>query len=205
MLPRQLDLLAGGAPDFDGSFSGLCRTALAEGAWIEHAPGWVSGQDGLFDALERGTLWRTDRRWMYERMVDTPRLVAGLPGDGPGHPLCEEMRRALSARYGEAFTRVSLALYRDGTDSVAFHGDTVARDMDESLVATVSLGAHRRFLLKPAAGGASISFALGGGDLLVMGGTCQRTWRHAIPKVQSAGPRIAIMFRPTWYPARGAS
>jgi alkylated DNA repair dioxygenase AlkB len=200
MLPRQLDLLATGAPEFDRSFADLRRISLSEGAWVEYAPGWVSGQDRLFDALERGTRWRTDRRWMYERMVDTPRLIAGLPGDGPGHPLCEEMRRALSARYREELTRLTLALYRDGGDSVAFHGDTVARDMDESLVATVSLGAHRRFLLKPAAGGRSISFALGGGDLLVMGGTCQRTWRHGIPKAQSSGPRIAVMFRPTWYP-----
>jgi len=47
-------------------------------------------------------------------------------------------------------------------------------------------------------GGASIPFHLGGGDLLVMGGTCQRTWRHGIPKVAQAGPRIALMFRPSW-------
>jgi alkylated DNA repair dioxygenase AlkB len=197
---RQLGLFAGGSPAFDPTFAGVRRRPLDDGAWIELAPGWVSGQDALFDALERSTRWRTDRRWMYERMVDTPRLIATLPDDGPGHPLLGDIAASLSARYRETFHRITLALYRDGDDSVAFHGDTVARDMDDAMVATVSLGAPRRFLLKPAAGGTSISFPLGGGDLLVMGGTCQRTWRHGIPKVSQAGPRIAVMFRPLWYP-----
>jgi alkylated DNA repair dioxygenase AlkB len=197
---RQLGLFAGGSPAFDPAFVAADRRALADGAWIELAPGWVSGQDALFDALERSTRWRTDRRWMYERMVDTPRLIATLPDDGPGHPLLGDIAAALSARYRETFHRITLALYRDGNDSVAFHGDTVARDMDQALVATVSLGAPRRFFLKPAAGGSSISFPLGGGDLLVMGGSCQRTWRHSIPKVSQAGPRMAVMFRPLWYP-----
>lgn len=197
----QLGLFAGGSPGFDPDFSGVERSSLAEGAWVDYAPTWVTGQDTLFADLERSTRWRTDRRWMYERMVDTPRLIATLPADGPGHPLLEEIRTALSTRYNEIFSRITLALYRDGSDSVAFHGDTVARDMETALVATVSLGTPRRFLLKPTAGGRSVSFPLGRGDLLVMGGTCQRTWRHAIPKVAQAGPRMAIMFRPTWYPA----
>ena len=196
----QLGLFAGGQPGFDPSFSGVERTPLADGAWVDYAPNWVTGQDTLFAALERETQWRTDRRWMYDRMVDTPRLIATLPTDGPGHPLLEDIRTALSARYNETFHRITLALYRGGGDSVAFHGDTVARDMDHALVATVSLGTPRRFLLKPTAGGRSVSFPLGRGDLLVMGGTCQRTWRHSIPKVAHSGPRIAIMFRPTWYP-----
>jgi alkylated DNA repair dioxygenase AlkB len=196
----QLGLFAGGSPGFDPTFSGVERRALAGGAWVDYAASWVSGQDALFAALERSTRWRTDRRWMYDRMVDTPRLIATLPDDGPGHPVLEAIRAALSARYSETFQRTTLALYRDGRDSVAFHGDTVARDMDQALVATVSLGTPRRFLLKPAAGGPSISYPLGRGDLLVMGGTCQRTWRHSIPKVTASGPRMAIMFRPTWYP-----
>ncbi|HVY61349.1 MAG TPA: alpha-ketoglutarate-dependent dioxygenase AlkB, partial [Planctomycetota bacterium] len=119
--------------------------------------------------------------------------------DGPGHPLLEAMRRALSERYGEAFVRTSLALYRDGRDSVALHGDTVARDMEAPThVATVSLGGARRLLLKPAEGGRSVEFLLRGGDLYVMGGTCQRTWRHGIPKVADAAPRVVVMFRPEW-------
>ena len=156
------------------------------------------------DELLRGTAWRSERRYMYDRTVDVPRLVAALPDDGPGHPLLERIREALSAHYGTAFARVSMGYYRDGADSVAWHGDTTARDMDEpTLVATVSRGAPRRFLLRPRGGGRSIAFPLGRGDLFVMGGSCQRTWQHAVPKVARALPRVAIMFRPIWDEKRG--
>ena len=108
------------------------------------------------------------------------------------------MRSALSERYREEFTRVSAAYYRDGRDSVAWHGDTIARKLPNALVATLSLGGPRRFLLRPSGGGRSIALSLGLGDLLVMGGSSQRTWQHAVPKVKSAEPRISVMFRPVW-------
>jgi alkylated DNA repair dioxygenase AlkB len=196
---RQLDLFASGAPAFDAGFHAVRRMTLAHGAWVDHVPGWVTGHDALFDALEHGLPWRRETMKMYDKTVVVPRLLAGVPKDGPGQPLIEDMCEALSERYGEAFVHTTAALYRDGNDSVAFHGDTTARDMDEALVATVSLGAPRRFLLRPTAGGGSCSLSLGRGDLVVMGGTCQRTWRHGIPKVAAAaGPRIALMFRPSW-------
>ena len=191
---RQLDLFARGAPDFDGAFGALRRLSLAWGAWVDHVPGWVTGHDALFEQLERDLAWRHETMQMYDRIVDVPRLLARVAA----HPLIDRMREALSARYGEPFVYTSAALYRDGRDSVAMHGDTTARDMLEAVVATVSLGAPRRFLLKPAEGGPSTALSLGGGDLVVMGGTCQRTWRHGIPKVATAGPRIALMFRPPW-------
>jgi alkylated DNA repair dioxygenase AlkB len=90
---------------------------------------------------------------------------------------------------------VSAGWYRDGNDSVAFHGDRIARERAEAVVATVSLGGARRFLIRPKSGGESRSFSLGHGDLVVMGGSCQRTWEHGIPKSKSAEPRIALMFR----------
>jgi alkylated DNA repair dioxygenase AlkB len=133
---------------------------------------------------------------MYDKTVDVPRLLAKI--DLATQPLIEQMRAAISRRYGEEFIHVTAALYRNGSDSVAFHGDTTARDMKEALVATVSLGAPRRFLLRPTEGGPSVAFQLGRGDLVIMGGTCQRTWRHGIPKVAAADPRIAVMFRPQW-------
>jgi len=201
---RQLDLFSRGAATFDPSFASARRLELAEGAWVDHVPGWVENHDALFEELERGLAWRNERMHIYDRTVDVPRLLAGVPRDGAGQPLLEAMRAALSARYGEPFVRTTAALYRDGRDSVAFHGDTTARDMDVALVATVSLGAPRRFLLRPTTGGRSIGFHLGGGDLYVMGGTCQRTWRHGIPKVAQAGPRIAVMFRPSWSEDYGA-
>jgi alkylated DNA repair dioxygenase AlkB len=194
---RQLDLFSAPRATFDAAFSSMRRIELAQGAWVDHQVGWVAGHDALFDELRASVSWRTETMKMYDRVVDVPRLVGGLR-EGERPPLVEAMRLALSARYGEEFVRTSVALYRDGKDSVAFHGDTTARNMLQAIVATVSLGAPRRFLMKPADGGRSIPFALGGGDLLVMGGTAQRTWRHGIPKVAHAGPRIALMFRPRW-------
>jgi alkylated DNA repair dioxygenase AlkB len=187
------------APSFDQAFTRATRLALPHGAWVEHVPGWLSGDEALFDHLRRVTPWRHEDRRMYDRVVATPRLLGYIGRDGPGHPLLESMRKALTARYGEEFVRISLALYRDGHDSVALHGDTVARDMLEPThVATLSLGGTRRLLMKPASGGRSVEFVLRGGDLYVMGGTAQRTWRHGIPKVADAEPRIVVVFRPGW-------
>jgi alkylated DNA repair dioxygenase AlkB len=196
---EQLSLFAGGgAPSLDRSFGKLARTALSEDAWYDYAPGWFSGHEALFALLRETVHFRREKRQMYERIVEVPRLVAALPDDGPVPSVLEEARAVLSARYGEAFSRISLGYYRNGEESVAWHGDYVARKLPNALVATVSVGAPRRFLLRPKGGGPSRALALGSGDLLVMGGSCQRTFDHSIPKVRSAGPRIAIMFRPIW-------
>jgi alkylated DNA repair dioxygenase AlkB len=194
------------SPSIDaGALAGMRRVELGAGAWIEHLPSWVAGEAALMDTLVATTAWRSERRPMYDRIVDVPRLVANLPDDGPGHPVLEEIRALLSARYTTAFVRVGMGYYRDGADSVAWHGDTIARELPEAIVATVSLGEPRRFLLRPRDGGRSIAYRLGRGDLFVMGGTCQRTWRHAVPKVARALPRLAVMFRPIWDGAVGAT
>ena len=186
------------APTFDGSFARVTRTELANDAWFDYAPGWLAGHESVFETLLHAVHWRSEERQMYDRIVDVPRLYAVLPDDGPLLPILESARLALSRKYAEHFQRVSLGYYRNGHDSVAFHGDYVAREMDRALVATVSVGAPRRFLLRPTGGGKSMALSLGWGDLLVMGGTSQRTWQHAVPKVKHALPRIAIMFRPVW-------
>ena len=198
----QLTLLGAETPSFDAECGGMKRITLDFGAWVDVLPGWLHGHAQVFDTLVATTRWRHEKRVMYEREVDVPRVYAVLPDDGPGHPVIEAMRRVLGARYATDFERVSVALYRDGRDSVAWHGDYVAREMDTALVASVSVGAPRRFLLRPHQGvrGRSMSLTLGWGDLLVMGGTCQRTWQHAVPKVASAPPRVVIMFRPAWTP-----
>ena len=105
------------------------------------------------------------------------------------------MAAVLGERYRVPFTQVGANLYRDGTDSVAWHGDRVARELPEAVVALVSLGATRPLRLRPTGGGESVSFPLASGDLLVMGGSCQRTWQHSVPKVRACGPRISVQFR----------
>ena len=200
----QLDLFGREAPDFDPNFSAMKRIDLPGEAWLDFVPNWLRGHQELFDSLVRNTRFRSEQRPMYEKMVTVPRLVAVLDEDGPIPPVVRAMQAAISRRYLDVFSKISLGYYRDGRDSVAFHGDYVARTLPRATVATVSVGAPRRFLLRPTSGGKSLSFSLGRGDLLVMGGTCQRTWQHAIPKSRTIGeqPRIAIMFRPNWQPLR---
>lgn len=178
------------------------RIELAEGAWLDHQPGFLRGHRDLYELLKSTTRFHSDKRTLYEHEVAVPRLHAQLPDDGRAHPVVFELQRALSTRYGENFERISLALYRDGRDSVAWHGDYVARRMERALVASVSLGTPRKFLIRRTGGGPSRSLALGWGDLLVMGGTCQRTHQHSVPKVASAAPRLVLMYRPVWDEAR---
>ena len=189
---------AGDAPCVDPRFPSLQRITLGDGAWIDVARGWLMGHAALFEHLHGGTAWKSESRVMYDRSVEVPRCYAVLSNAAAVHPVLSSMRAALDARYGTSFERLSVALYRDGRDSVAWHGDYVARRMQEALVATISVGTPRAFLLRPTRGGPSRALSLGWGDLLVMGGTCQRTFQHAIPKVAKADPRIAIMFRPHW-------
>jgi alkylated DNA repair dioxygenase AlkB len=196
---QQLTLLGNCPLRFDDRFTSIERISLAHGAWLDLARGWVTGDGELFELLLEHVRWRTESRKMYDRTVEVPRQYAVLADDARDvHPILQGMRRALDARYATSFERLSVALYRDGQHSVAWHGDYVARRMPEAHVATISVGAPRRFLLRPTGGGRSIAFNLGWGDLLVMGGSCQRTYQHAIPKVAKANPRIAIMYRPRW-------
>lgn len=184
-------------PGFDATFGGMRRTTLARGAWVDLAQGWVWGHEPLFEAVLVAADWQTWMRPMYDRVVAQPRLSTTWDqGDLPaGLAVLTDMAAALSARYGEPLTRISANLYRDGADSVAWHGDTHLRDMPRATVAVLSLGHPRPFRLRPRGGGTSLGWQLGRGDLVVMGGTCQRTWQHAVPKVARAGPRICVMFR----------
>ncbi|MEM7340147.1 MAG: alpha-ketoglutarate-dependent dioxygenase AlkB [Actinomycetota bacterium] len=184
-------------PSIDARFCGLERHVLDRGAWVDVQRGWLRGHQTLFDRLIGNVEWEQHTRPMYERMVEVPRLTGGRPS-GPGFEVLDVAAEALAARYGAAFERIGVALYRTGRDSVAWHGDQIARERHQALVATVSVGEPRKFCLRPKNGGPSRSMHLGHGDLVVMGGTCQRTWDHAVPKVAQAGPRIAVMFRPIW-------
>jgi alkylated DNA repair dioxygenase AlkB len=141
---------------------------------------------------------------MYDKKVREPRLTApwGMHSGEPLEPpVLEDMRKALSKRYGVEFDSVGFNLYRDGQDSVAWHGDRIRKEIEDPIVVLVSLGEPRRFLLRPKGGGKSTAFLLGKGDLLVTGGKTQRTWEHSVPKVARAGPRISLAFRHGMDPA----
>ncbi|MFD2421234.1 alpha-ketoglutarate-dependent dioxygenase AlkB [Amycolatopsis pigmentata] len=202
-------------PGFQGSLFGQAetvavspleavrRTPLTAGAWIDLVPGWLTGADVLFERLVEVVPWHAERRRMYDRVVDVPRLLSFYAEeDTLPHPALAEARAELSRHYagelGEPFRTAGLCFYRDGRDSVAWHGDTIGRGAKEdTMVAILSVGAPRTLALRPRAGGATVRRTLGPGDLVVMGGSCQRTWEHAIPKTtRPVGPRISIQFRP---------
>ena len=195
-LAWQTSLLGSVEPSVDAAFTSAVRRPLdpSGDAWIDHVPGWVSGADELFAELADRVEWQSPVVRMYDRMLDTPRLN-GRVGHDIRPPVVEEMREQLSERYGMEFSSIGANLYRDGRDSVAWHGDRVARELPEACIAIVSLGGARRFLLRPKGGGPSVRLDLHSGDLLVMGGSCQRTWQHSVPKVARAEPRMSITFR----------
>ncbi len=187
------------------------RTPLAHGAWVDLRPGWLAGSGAVFGRLagRAGTVpWRAEKRQMYDKVVAVPRLLCFYGEDAPlPDPRLTAAREALNAHYGaelgEEFRTAGLCLYRDGRDSVAWHGDTIGRGQTEdTMVAIVSLGAPRALLLRPRGGSSApgsrpLRFEVGHGDLLVMGGSCQRTWEHAVPKTsRPVGPRISVQFRP---------
>lgn len=179
------------------------RRQLTDGAWVDLRPAWLTGADTLFGRLEQAVPWQAERRPMYNRVVDVPRLLSFYAEGQPlPDPALSTAKRVLDEHYarelGEPFATAGLCLYRDGRDSVAWHGDRIGRgNTHDTMVAIIVLGSPRPMLLRPRSGGASLRLELGHGDLVVMGGSCQRTWEHAVPKTARAvGPRISVQFRP---------
>jgi alkylated DNA repair dioxygenase AlkB len=202
--PSMLDLMAGPSTTLEPLPGRLVRHPLTAGAWVDVHPGWVQGSDPVFETLLTEVDWRAERRAMYDGVVDVPRLLRWYGRDETlPHPILTQAREQLSAHYepelGEGFATAGMCLYRDGRDSVAWHGDTLGRSArEDTMVAIVSFGSPRNLMLRPRAGGAeTLRFPLGHGDLIVMGGSCQRTWEHAIPKTaKPVGPRVSVQFRP---------
>lgn len=193
--PVQASLFASGPPAVrDGA--PFERRELDGGAWVDLARGWLGGADDVLAALAGAVGWKQRRRRMYDRIVDEPRLTRWYrEADRLPDPVLEDFRDSVATRYGVAFGPLGLNYYRDGSDSVAFHSDRELRHLDDTLVAIVTFGAARPFLLRPASGGPSIDLRPASGDLLVMGGACQLRWHHGVPKVAAAGPRISASIR----------
>ena len=181
------------------------RIPLSDGAWIDIRPGWLSNSDALFERLAVDVPWQADKREMYDRIVAVPRLVSWFgPGSTFPDPVLIDAREALNDHYGrpagQVFETAGLCFYRTGDDSVAWHGDRVGRAIErDTMVAILSVGAERTLSVRPKGGGEVMKFPVGHGDLVVMGGSCQRTHEHAILKSkQAVGPRISVQFRPVW-------
>jgi alkylated DNA repair dioxygenase AlkB len=172
------------------------RRELGDGTWIDVRRNWLGGTDLILDHLIETVEWRRGRRHMFDRMVDDPRLSRWYRrGDALPHPSLVEVASSLAHEYRVKLSTAGLNYYRDGADSVAFHADRELRALDDTLVAIVTFGARRAFLVRPKGGGRSIDLSPAGGDLIVMGGTCQRNFEHSVPKARAAGPRISATWR----------
>ena len=193
-----LDAADSGPPRVDAAFSGLERVVLDDESWIDVVRGWITGADRVFAALLENARWQAQDRVMYGNVVAQPRLTASWRRGriAEAAPVLEDARAALSERYGRHFDSGGLNLYRDGRDSVAWHRDRIAKEIENPVVGILSLGATRRFLVRPYGGGKSLRFEPGAGDLIVTGGLMQRQWEHTVPKTATpVGPRISVTFR----------
>ena len=182
--------------------AGMSRIQLDARSWVDLRPGWLAAPDVLFDHLVDQVPWHAERRQMYERVVDVPRLTKFYgTGDPLPHPVLETARDVLTRHYaaelGEPFLTAGLCYYRSGSDSVAWHGDRIGRSrLQDTMIAILSVGQPRTLALRPNGGRTAYRLGLGHGDLLVMGGACQREWEHCVPKTaEPVGPRISIQFR----------
>ncbi len=140
------------APEFDATFDGLCRLDLDTTTWVDLAPAWLSGSDQIYDELVAALPFRqrTGVR-MYDRIVDEPRLSAwwrAEHGTPEPLPILRDIRLLLAERYGEPFDSIGFNLYRDGKDSVAWHGDRHRHVVTNPLIAIVSVGAPRPLRLR---------------------------------------------------------
>ena len=201
MRELQGTLCGAGPPALDPA-ARVERVQLDPTSWVDVARGWLHGADTLLAELVTGVPWRQGRRRMYDRVLDDPRLSRWYPaGEALPHPALDTVRAALASRYRVPFGALGLNYYRDGRDSVAFHRDRELRHLDDTLVAILTVGAARPFLVRPRAGGASRDLRPGSGDLLVLGGRAQADWEHSVPKVTRAGPRVSVSLR--WSAGRG--
>jgi len=180
----------------DETFSTATRIQLDETSWVDHVHGWLAGAGELMTTLMEQAAWEQRSRWMYTRMVAEPRLTAEYPviADAP-QPVLRYLAGVLSAHYGRPYTRLWMNWYRDNSDGTGWHADRPANRLDEAVIPVLSLGATRRFLIRPDGGGPSKAIVTHGGDLVVMGGRCQKDYQHSVPKQkQPAGARLSLNF-----------
>ena len=196
MMGAQPSLFATADVTIDETFSSAVRHELDVTSWVDVVPGWLAGDETLLARLVDAVPFAQHQRWMYNQLFDEPRLTAEYPriADVP-EPFVRVIAAELSRRYGVTYDGLWLNLYRDERDSTGWHGDWATCKRERCIVPVLSLGATRRFLLKPRAGGASTGFTVTGGALVVMGGRCQRDWLHSVPKqARAAGARVSLNF-----------
>jgi alkylated DNA repair dioxygenase AlkB len=190
------------------------RLELDDTSWVDVARGWLPPEHAadLFEGLRDDVRWQQGRVFRYDHWYEEPRLGGWwAPGNPPPHPLVVDLHRVVQRTWRKQFDGVAFAWYRDGRDSVAFHADRELKWLDDTVIAVLTLGAPRPWLLKPKsvkfndddmAPGVTRDLRPAGGDLFVMGGRTQADWVHAVPKVPNLRDgRISLQWR--WTSRRG--
>jgi alkylated DNA repair dioxygenase AlkB len=191
-----LELTGGLRVTVDETFATATRIRLDDTSWVDHVPGWLVGDGELMETLTEQADWEQRSRWMYTQVVREPRLTAEYPvvADAP-QPVLRYLAWVLSAHYGQHYTRLWMNWYRDNNDGTGWHADRPADKLDQAVIPVLSLGASRRFLIRPVSGGPSKKVTVHGGDLVVMGGRCQKDYQHSVPKQKTvAGARLSLNF-----------
>ena len=190
------------------------RLELDEHSWVDVARDWLVGADEVFEHLRDHVPWSTSQLFRYDHVVEERRLGASWRRGSPlPHPVLADVTRWLQTRYRAYFDGFSLIRYRDGRDGQAFHRDTDMRYLDDTVIAVLTLGARRPWLLRPWIGsasrkwddrpgkGATHDLQPGNGDLIVMGGRTQADWQHSVPYLSdrpgasAVGERISLQWR----------
>lgn len=185
------------------------RTDLPDASWVLFYEHWLSGDvtSSLYQQLLATVSFERRSVTIFGRPVPQPRLIAwcgattyrysGLTLPPRAVPAClTGVFSEVSTAAGTEFNHLLLNLYRDGQDSMGMHADDEAELGPAPVVATLTLGAPRQFLLRARRGSHRAAFTLGDGSLLIMGGQCQKEYVHGIPKTRKAvGPRLSITFR----------
>lgn len=174
---------------------------------VRYLPGWLPEPDADFAELSSAIGWEQQQITLFGRTTELPRLTCWM-GEAEyhysgvrnaPHPMPDRLagiRAALAQETAAEFNSCLANLYRDGTDSIGFHSDDEPELGPQPTIASVNLGAPRRFVLRSVATGQRWSVDLGGGDLLLMTNESQSDYRHAVPKTKRAvGPRINLTFR----------
>ena len=180
----------------DAGFGTIERIQLDETSWIDHVRGWLTGDDVLMQALMTEASWEQRSRWMFTRVVEEPRLTAeyAIIQDAP-QPVLHYIADTLGEHYERVFTRLWMNWYRDNDDGTGWHADRPALEAEEAVIPVLSLGASRKFLIRHKRGGKSTSITAHGGDVIVMGGRCQRDYQHMVPKQKlTSGARVSLNF-----------
>lgn len=188
------------------------RTTLPPNSWVDVVPGFARDAAAELARVVEFAGWEQREVLRYDRYVPERRLGAGLRADSLD--LLRQTDLLLRARYGHQMSGVAAILYRDGDDFQGLHTDREMKWLDDTLIAILVLGARRPFVLRPRGVGVPVDrvpagkdpddivLTPGEGDLLVMGGACQREWLHGVPAAPSVRqPRVSLTWR--WTSRRG--